>query len=190
MLHNVLGFGGRLGRLEYFIFSTVLVVVLLLPALALLVGLGREVETIVGGGTSSAPPGLILTVAILLLLIYLWFALAFQAKRLRDIGWNPVHVMPVWIGAIILDRLVAFAVPALALGAGSGTLVGALLNLFMTGAVLFWPSGPSSADDWDYGTYHRGSPESELARETGSAPRRAVGRSHAPAPSGFGRRGL
>jgi uncharacterized membrane protein YhaH (DUF805 family) len=194
MLHNVLGFGGRMGRLEYFLCSIVFAFLIVLVAIALFFGLAPLFATPGGGRASATSPALLLTVGALVLPFYLWFSLAFQAKRFRDMGWNPVYVLPGWIAAQVIDRMVAFAVPTLALGPGSGTLLGTLLSLAMGGCLLFWPSAPSTVDNWE--DYHWGSPDHDpdpgRAREAVRTPRPAAtwNPAPAPAPSGFGRRGL
>ncbi|MDB5704780.1 MAG: putative rane protein of unknown function [Sphingomonas bacterium] len=198
MLHNVLGFGGRMGRLEYFLCSLVFAMLMLLVIVALFFGFAPHFGAAGAGGRSSVPPGFILTLLVVVLPVYLWFSLAFQAKRFRDMGWNPLYVLPGWIAAQVIDRFVAFAIPSLALAPGTGTLVGTLLSLFMGCALLFWPSAPSTAGDWDNGNYHWGSPDPDAdpgpgrARETTRAARTAAAWSPPPAaaPSGFGRRGL
>jgi hypothetical protein len=60
--------------------------------------------------------------------------------RIRDIGWDPVCVIPGWIAVAIIDGLVAGKIPAIALGGQHGTIVGALVNLALFLALLFWPS--------------------------------------------------
>jgi hypothetical protein len=65
-----------------------------------------------------------------------------QAMRIRDIGWDPVCVIPGWIAAAIVDGMVAGRFPSWAIEQGRhGTIVGALINLVLLGALLFWPSG-------------------------------------------------
>ena len=63
------------------------------------------------------------------------------SMRIRDIGWDPVCVNPGWIAVAIIDGLVASKMPAIALGHQQpGTIVGALVNLALFLALLFWPS--------------------------------------------------
>jgi hypothetical protein len=65
-----------------------------------------------------------------------------QSMRIRDIGWDPVCVVPTWIAIMVVDFAVAHKFPGLSLGPEHrGTAVGGLLNLVMFLALLFWPSG-------------------------------------------------
>lgn len=49
--------------------------------------------------------------ALLLAAPCLWVSLALQAKRFRDIGWNPLDVIPGWLAVSVVDLLVAVSVP-------------------------------------------------------------------------------
>ena len=195
MLHTILGFGGRLGRLEYFIISLVFGIFVGLIILALFLGVIPHGATKAEARASLESPGLLLILLLVIVPIYLWFSLALQAKRLRDIGWNPLYIIPGWITVVVIDRFVAMAVPVVALGPGSGTLVGLLINLFMTGSLLFWPSAPTGTADWGGSTHPMGSPAPQpySPRETSPVPRPAAATwnpTPAQTPSGFGRRGL
>jgi uncharacterized membrane protein YhaH (DUF805 family) len=188
MLHNILGFGGRLGRLEFFLSCVGLGFLVMLLILALLAGFAPHF----GRGATSLPPGLMVARYVLVMPIYLWFGLALQAKRLRDMGWNPLYVIPGSIaGSVILSLLSPF-VPGLA-------VLNAVLSILMTLCLLFWPSQPADDGDWYGDSYHDGSvdPERVIDRAPASKSRRpATVRTSAPppvftpAPSGFGRRGL
>ena len=144
MLHNMLGFGGRMARFEYFLACMGLGVLTLLVVLALVLGFRPDGGSIADYRT-SVPPGLILTLLLVVLPFYLWFSLAFQAKRIRDIGWKPIYVLPGWIAAVAFDRLVAHAIPGLAVSAGGGTLLGTFFNLGMALCLMFWPGRPATA---------------------------------------------
>src|SRR3984957_21208121 len=65
-----------------------------------------------------------------------------QSMRVRDIGWDPVCVIPAWIAILIVDKVVAGKLPLWALGPEhEGTVVGGLINLILFLALMFWPSG-------------------------------------------------
>jgi uncharacterized membrane protein YhaH (DUF805 family) len=198
MLNNILGFGGRMGRLEYFLACMGLGFFVILLMLALIFGFKPHGESYASAGV---PTGLTLALLIVVLPIYLWFALAFQAKRLRDMGWNPLYVMPAYFWLLLVDRFVSFTMPTLAVGhhAGSGTLIGALFNLAMCLCLLFWPSKPTGDGDWYSNTSYRDdAPDPEPVTNYAPAftPRPAAPRTpppapgFTPAPSGFGRRGV
>ena len=190
MLHNILGFGGRMGRLEYFLACLGLSFLVMLLVVALIAGFAPHIER---GAKPSLPPGLMVMLLAVVLPIWLWFALAFQSKRYRDMGWNPLYVIPGSIGALTIIGLLSPFVPGLA-------LLGVLLNLALSLCLMFWPSEPTGSGDWySGGSYHDGSPDPEpaLDRAPASTSRRpATVRTSAPAPvftpapSGFGRRGL
>ena len=169
MLGFFFGFNARLGRLQYF-----------LASLGLGVG-SAIVATVVVVALAAIPkmPGLVLGGTIVVLIaLFLWANVMLQAMRFRDIGWDPVCVIPGWIAAMVLDYVVAGRFPDYALpGSHHGTWVGALINLGLSIAMLFFPSG---ADDASSGgpsmtrtppTSGRGSrvpaTEARLARITG-----------------------
>jgi len=55
---------------------------------------------------------------------------------------DPVCVIPSWIAILIVDKLIAGKIPAWSLGPEQhGTIVGALINLALFLALLFWPGG-------------------------------------------------
>ena len=143
MLGAVFGFGGRLNRLQFFFASLGLglaVIVLLVPMVFVLV-LHRA-------GGFSPGVGVALLLGVLAILVALWTSLSLQARRIRDIGWNPLLVIPGDIALQVADQLVARAMPHLALGPHrTETLVGALVNLGLALCLLFWPGqgGPAQS---------------------------------------------
>ena len=65
-----------------------------------------------------------------------------QSMRMRDIGWDPVCVIPAWIAILVVDHVVAGRIPAWSLGHDhDGTIIGGLTNLVLFLALMFWPSG-------------------------------------------------
>jgi uncharacterized membrane protein YhaH (DUF805 family) len=187
MLHNILGFGGRMGRLEYFLSCMALGVLVGLLVIALTAGFAPHITR---GEKPVFPLGFIVGMFVVVLPITLWFSLAFEAKRLRDMGWNPLYFIPISFAVFVTLEFAARVVPALA-------LVNGLLNLAQCLCLLFWPSQPMGSGDWYGGSYGDGFPEPLLDRTPSSPPRRpATVRTSAPppvftpAPSGFGRRGL
>lgn len=64
-----------------------------------------------------------------------------QSMRIRDIGWDPICVIPAWIAILIVDHIIAGRVQAWSLGhEHNGTIVGGLVNLGLVLALTFWPS--------------------------------------------------
>jgi hypothetical protein len=73
---------------------------------------------------------------------YVVATLTLQSMRFRDIGWDPVCVIPAWIALLAVDKLVATTMPAWSLGQEHhATIVGGLVNLGLLLALMFWPSG-------------------------------------------------
>jgi uncharacterized membrane protein YhaH (DUF805 family) len=137
MLGFLFGFNARLGRLQYFL-STIALAVLMtgicfVVADYLFQGTPDKTQIVIA--MSSRP-----VMAAALLFAALSFIL--QSMRLRDIGWDPVCIIPCWIALLIIDHLVAGRIPAWSVGTDhEGTVVGALVNLGLWLALTFWPSG-------------------------------------------------
>jgi uncharacterized membrane protein YhaH (DUF805 family) len=132
MLDLVFGLNARLGRLHYFLACIALGIVMTGVCFALVVS-----------GNVHIPRGAHLTWQ--MLTWPLWGAVVFfvlatvmlQAMRVRDIGWDPVVVMAGWLAITFLDVIVGVKL----LGPGHyGTIIGGIVNLVMTGILLFWPS--------------------------------------------------
>jgi len=151
MLGYLFGFNARIGRLHYFLASIGLAIVI--------TGIIFAIASAAYHGNARAIPLTpkhmqwpLIAVAGLFCLA----SLSLQSMRFRDIGWDPVCVIPGWIALMVVDYLIATKIPALSLGPEhSGTIVGALTNLGLFLALLFWPgsnhepatptySGPSS----------------------------------------------
>ena len=206
MLDVVFGFGGRLNRLQYFMGGVALAVAAGLP-------MGLIAGYVMANRTTTAGVGGLLLAGLALLVIipfFLWIILSMQARRFRDIGWNPVLVMPALFVVALFDQLVARAAPVLAFSKLSHqTPVGLLIGLASSCALLFWPGRPSD-DDSDH-AFAAGWPQDEdtprAAPRTAAPARRAAAdilkpapvreaapaQQMRPAPSGpptFGRRGV
>lgn len=190
MLHNILGFGGRMGRLEYFLACMALGFLVGMLVLALIFGFMPHLGH---GERGPVPAGLTAMLVGIVLPIYLWFALAFQAKRYRDMGWNPLYVIPGTFAAGMVIGLLSPFVHWL-------PIVGVLLNVTLSLCLWFWPSQPTGDGDWySNRSFHDDLPDPEpvMDRAPAFAPRRpatvrqaAPPPAFTPAPSGFGRRGL
>jgi hypothetical protein len=67
-----------------------------------------------------------------------------QSMRIRDIGWDPVCVIPAWLALMFVDHVAAGRFPAWAIGQeNQGTMVGGAVNLALLLALTFWPSAES-----------------------------------------------
>ena len=134
MLGFLFGFNARLGRLHFFL-ATIATAVLMT---AISFAIARQaLQSAPAGTIPSLTSWQVITAAIL----FIWLSFTLHSMRIRDIGWDPVCVIPGWIAVAIIDGLVASKMPAVALGhQQTGTIVGALVNLALFLALLFWPS--------------------------------------------------
>jgi hypothetical protein len=136
MLNFVFGFGARLGRLHYFLSTIGLAVVITIISFMLALYVVRHSPK----GSSFSFEQHALT-AICATILFLWATINLQSIRIRDIGWDPVVVIPAWFLVLVVDALVATKTPAWAIGDGQHeTIVGATVNVAFFGVLLFWPS--------------------------------------------------
>ena len=136
MLGFIFGLNARLGRMQYFLSVMGLAVVLL----GICFLMARESFDAAANGL---PPSieLIKGPAIIVGIVFLLITLTLQSMRIRDIGWDPVCVIPGWFAVLMVDMVVAKKFPGLSFGPEHhGTAVGALVNLGLLLALFFWPS--------------------------------------------------
>lgn len=128
-------FQGRLERLPYFKGCLGLVGACFVPAFLAF----RMAPKLRDHDTSA-----VVALAIMLALIGItlgWISLAMQVRRFRDMGWPALYVIPAWWALQAADPFVAMNFPAITVGRQHNhTAAGLLLNLFMMGALFFWPS--------------------------------------------------
>jgi uncharacterized membrane protein YhaH (DUF805 family) len=147
MLGFIFGLNARLGRLHYFLATIVLAVVM--TGLCFLVAF-----SVFQTAAHGAQPSFEMVKGPVIGLAALFGVISFtlQSMRIRDIGWDPVCVIPTWIAILVVDFAVARKFPGLSLGPEHyGTVVGGLVNLVMSLAVLFWPSGDFDGSAPDIG---------------------------------------
>jgi uncharacterized membrane protein YhaH (DUF805 family) len=132
MLDLLFGLNARLGRLQY-----------LLAGIALVVAMVGVSMALIAAGSIHIPPGSHLTWHMLswpaasAVVFFVLATVILQAMRVRDIGWDPVVVMAGWLAIEFVDAIVAEKM----LGPGHyGTMISSIVNLVMTGILLFWPS--------------------------------------------------
>jgi uncharacterized membrane protein YhaH (DUF805 family) len=106
MLGFLFGFNARLGRLPYFLASLGLGVVMIVIFMAMIwagvhANPGRIEQMMATIGWPLA----------LMVIFFIWANFMLQAMRLRDIGWDPVCVIPLWIAIMIVDGVVATKMP-------------------------------------------------------------------------------
>jgi uncharacterized membrane protein YhaH (DUF805 family) len=136
VLDLVFGFNNRLGRLQFFLATLVLAVVMTAICVAIAMSVLRSVAL-----ANIRPDDILKSSGIIAAMVF--FALAtvtLYSMRFRDIGWDPVCVVPAWIALMFVDYVVAMKFPAYAIGQEhTGTIVGGIANLVLTLALLFWP---------------------------------------------------
>ena len=137
MLGFLFGFNARLGRLHYF-----------LATIALAIGMTAICFAIASYIFQNTPRGTLQSESLMTwptfvaMVLFGWMTFTLQCMRIRDIGWDPVCVIPTWVAILIVDKLVAGKIPAWSLGhEHNGTVVGGLINLALVLALTFWPSG-------------------------------------------------
>jgi uncharacterized membrane protein YhaH (DUF805 family) len=142
VLDLVFGLNTRLGRLKFFLATLVLAVVMTAICFVVAMSVLRNVnpanvradDLLKNGGMIAA----IVFFAIATIELY--------SMRFRDIGWDPVCVVPAWIALMIVDYVVAMKLPHLAIGQEhTGTMVGGIVNLVLILALLFWPGSDRHA---------------------------------------------
>jgi uncharacterized membrane protein YhaH (DUF805 family) len=108
MLGFLFGLNARLGRLQFFLASIALAIVMTV------ICFGIALVAIEHTSPSMLRPEDLLaswpTIAAIVVFGLATFTL--QSMRIRDIGWDPVCVVPAWIALMIIDRLVATRFPA------------------------------------------------------------------------------
>ena len=134
MIGTYLGLGGRIRRLRYFLLS---------------LGLGLAVSVVTflfafnlvadSNGEPDFSIASLWPILLVILPIYGWGTLMLMTKRFRDIGWEPLYVIPIWIGLVIIDMMLAGLFPEMVVGDGNETPLGMLVNAGMILALLFWP---------------------------------------------------
>lgn len=143
----MLGFllNARIGRLHFFFSSILLAVVMTIVIFGLVMSAYHSAQVPLSLAEIKWP--LIVVGAFFLLA-----SLTLQSMRIRDIGWDPVCVIPAWIALAVVDKVVATKFPAWSIGPEQhGTIVGALVNLGLMLALMFWPSGEYTASPPAFG---------------------------------------
>jgi len=140
MLGYVFGLNARLGRLHFFLATIALAIVMTAICFAIAMAVLRTASP-----SMVRPEDLTHNRAIIAAMIFFGVAtFMLQSMRIRDIGWDPVCVIPAWIALMIVDHVVAGRFPAWAIGEEhQDTTVGALINLGLLLALTFWPSAES-----------------------------------------------
>jgi uncharacterized membrane protein YhaH (DUF805 family) len=180
MLGFLFGFNARLGRLPFVLSMIALAVVSVAIDLALS---PYSIQQLASGAKPPANP--FAWPLIFPTLGFLWIKLTLESMRIRDMGWDPVLVMPAWIAMGLVDNVVASKFPAWSIGHGHhGTLVGTMINFALLLALTLWPSGGFEAPAPASGGSQR-TPGPSQRSNASSLP---VARTARATGAGFGRR--
>jgi uncharacterized membrane protein YhaH (DUF805 family) len=180
MLGFLFGFNARLGRLPFVLGIIAVAVAAVATDLALS---PYTIQQLAGGAKPAANP--FAWPLIFPTLGFLWIKLTLESMRIRDMGWDPVLVMPAWIAMGLVDNVVASKFPAWSIGHGHhGTLVGAMIQVALLFALTFWPSGGFEAPTPASG----GSQRTPGPLQRSNAPSLPAARLARGASAGFGRR--
>ncbi len=185
MLGFIFGLNARLGRLQYFLIT--IGVAVLMTGICFVVA--RQAWQSAANGV---PPSIdsLKGPAIVIGIIFMLITVTLQSMRIRDIGWDPVCVIPGWVTILIVDMVVAKKFPGLSLGAEHhSTAISALVNLALMLALLFWPS---AADESSPPALPRAAPARSCAARRYEFGRRGTTRTRqrrVRPPGGLNRRG-
>lgn len=138
MLGTLFCFRGRMGRLKYFLWSSIF-----LPVIFFLMLLILPFIYVFALHFDTSRATILIMMVVPPLALFLWTHLSLQAARIRDIGWKPLVIIPAVLLINVADLIVAYFFPALALETQHFTAVSAVANAALTVALLFTPS----ADD-------------------------------------------
>ncbi len=179
MLGFLFGFNARLGRLHFFLSFVALVVVWVAIDLALSPYSIRQMAS----GAKPSPdhlawPLIVPTVGFLLIKYTL------KSMRVRDMGWDPVCVVPAFIAFGTVDSVIASKVPAWSIG-HHGTIVGVMIQIALLLALTFWPSREFETPTPAFGGSQR-HPQGPSQRSNATSPPAA--RLAPVTGAGFGRR--
>jgi uncharacterized membrane protein YhaH (DUF805 family) len=183
MLGFLFGFNARLRRLQFFLAT--IAVAILMTAICFAI-FSYAFQHWPRGTVPNLALAMTLWPVLAATVLFGWLTFTLYAMRIRDIGWDPVCVIPGWIAVMIIDYLIATKFPAMSLGPEHhGTAVGGLVNLALTLALLFWPSGHYEDPAPDSGRSFRDPENSFRGRDNASA---AASRIARVANGEFGRR--
>jgi len=186
MLGAIFSYRGRLNRIQYFVSAMGLgfgaAVVAVVAVMAIFGGQSLDRASAMRAGLGLIP------VMLIAVPVYLWISFSLQARRFRDIGWEPVFVVPAWFIFDLLDRFAVMGAPQIAVSHASGvSWLGLLVNLGLGLCLLFWPGRKfediaSVFDDVP--------PPPSRVQAAAPAPRPATPWAPDPVRTGFGRCGL
>lgn len=133
MLGYLFLFHGRMGRLQYFLWAAIFVPLIFFLAIIVL---GLVLVFVVHDNSKTT---IFATAGMLFVLIF-WVETSLEAVRVRDIGWKPGVIIPVFIAINFIDLGVAYVAPGLADDTGLHTIVPSIVNILFMLVLLFTPT--------------------------------------------------
>ncbi|HLY79901.1 MAG TPA: DUF805 domain-containing protein [Caulobacteraceae bacterium] len=158
-ISELFGFEGRIGRVGYLCRSIAVVALVLALALEGSAALMRLVRPMGLGDYESANHALTIGVA----LLALWSSLALASRRLRDMGLEPAHILPLFVALWVVNTVLLEPLSRLRPDSfGVLETSWAALQAAAMLPLLFWPgrssariapagyepSGPTAYLDW------------------------------------------
>lgn len=141
MFHAFFGFRLCMGRLAYFLSTSGLAAV----SLVLVGGILSLASTF---GSESARGPIAIGVGVVFVPLFIWAQCNITGMRVRDIGWNPAVIVPLWVLLTWIDYMLSFLVPELALpNALVGTVIGKILSMLFLLTLLFKAGKPGGYVD-------------------------------------------
>ncbi len=190
MLKALFTFRGRINRLHYLAAIVALGFTLGVAIIAAVMAMMPHFIAARKAGVPG-PVGAVILTAMLVLIPFLWISLSLQACRFRDIGWNPVYVIPAWIVMGVVDHVAAMSAPGLAVGRlHQNTWIGLLANLALAGCLLLWPGRTGGDGDLHSRLAGGGRSEPPESEPTSAAKTSRPWSPKAAAAGGFGQRGV
>jgi uncharacterized membrane protein YhaH (DUF805 family) len=131
MLTAVFKFRGRINRSQYFLGN--LAIGMIFVALAqLFMGFGHQAGT----PRSTFATAIDAVLLVMATPLAAWIAVSLQARRLRDIGWEPLIAIPIWAGALVAVGMAAQSSPDTT---QTQMVVGTLINFAALTCLFVWP---------------------------------------------------
>ncbi len=173
-------FRGRTPRLSYFlgflgVTGACFIPVILVLALLSPIRAGNHIALV-----------LLIVLLVACVIVLFWVSLALQTRRIRDIGWDPLIVLPAWFAVEIADSIAAHFYQNLAIGPQhNGTAFGVIVEIGMIAVLFFWPSAYDDGDGASLSFASRSLPKSPdpaptlpmpVPRPAGAAARPTFGR--------------
>jgi uncharacterized membrane protein YhaH (DUF805 family) len=173
MLGFLFGFNARLPRLIYVLASLVLVGVMAALCYGISSYVFQRTNRVVEFSYEQASAAALAAAA-----FFMWVIFTLQSMRIRDIGWDPVCVIPLWTTVLIIDHVVAGKMPGLAITEQhQTTVIGVVANVGLLLVLGLWPSGEQGVTTGASADFHDdanrlvsgSAPASRLAHVMGQA---------------------